>query len=415
MKSKFQDSDFFHPQEVIVIPTYWSREKGEYRAGDLVFDHPIPIDEEGTLSRCLKSLNKLKGDFILMLIVVPTHPDIQKDLEKKIIIMINRLNLKYQIIPVFQSTIEAIYEKVGGELVKEVLNFNGYSQVRNACMLLPSILNFKSFILLDDDEIVLDEDFLEIAVEGLENIFKGNVIMAKAGIYLQSHGSPFFKGKEKWWRALLDGKKAMNQAFKLTEQNERYVDTPFAFGGNMSISAKVLEKGISFDPYISRGEDIDFLVNVKSENYAFVLDNKLRILHLPPKTLNPDWLKLRQDIHRFLYMRCKLKNGQNLNVKRIITSKDLFPYPGLFLDWTLNARIFFTSIFLGIYYASMLKFKDSKEALSNIILIFRDYKKLVLKYARFRNSFKEFVPKLVERSDLTDIICEKVNRLNKKR
>ena len=58
---------------VVVIPTYWTREKGEWREGDLIFDHPTPLDEDGTLQRCLMSLNTLEGSFDLVLIVVPTH------------------------------------------------------------------------------------------------------------------------------------------------------------------------------------------------------------------------------------------------------------------------------------------------------------------------------------------------------
>lgn len=405
-RSEFNINPSLETKNVIVIPTYWSRKKGEYKVGDLIFDHPTPLDEEGTLIRCLESLNMLKSDFYLILIVIPTHPDIEFDLEKKIKNMILKSSLNYDIIVVFQSTIDKICEKYGNGELKEILNLEGYSQVRNVCILIPSILNFKKFVLLDDDEVVLDEDFVEKAVEGLGSMFEGRKILAKAGIYLQSHGSPFFKDKEKWWRMMLDGKKAMNEAFKITELNQRYVDTPFAFGGNMSISSEVVEKGISFDPFISRGEDIDFLVNIKTENFAFVFDNYLKILHLPPGSSNPLWMKLREDAHRFLYMRCKLQSMRLLNAKRIITSKDLLPYPGPFLDWTLKARIFSTSILLAFYYISKFKFKDSLAALYNIKLIFKNYDKIVDQYSLFRKKFKQIAPKLINRSDLSEILLK---------
>jgi hypothetical protein len=401
---KFNINSSSEKKNVIVIPTYWSRKKGECREGDLIFDHPTPLDEEGTLIRCLESLNMLKSDFILILIVIPTHSDIEVDLEKKIKSMILKSSLNYRIIVVFQSTIDKICEKYEDGELKKILNLKGYSQVRNACILIPSILNFKKFILLDDDEVVLDEDFLEKAVEDIGSMFEERKILAKAGIYLQSHGSPFFREKEKWWRIMLDGKKAMNEAFKITKLNQRYVDTPFAFGGNMSISSEVVEKGISFDPYISRGEDIDFLVNIKAENFAFVFDNYLKILHLPPGSHNPLWMKLREDTHRFLYMRCKLQNMRLLNAKRIITSKDLLPYPGPFLDWTLKARIFLTSILLAIYYVLKFKFKDSLAALYNIKLIFKNYDKIVNQYSRFREKYRQIAQKLINRSDLTEIL-----------
>ena len=395
-------------KRAVVIPTYWSRKGGEWRDGDLVFDHPTPLDEKGTLQRCLESLNKLEGSFDLVLIAVSTHPDVQESLEIKLNDLLNSLDLHYRVIPIFPSTIREIHKRLGDETVKEVLNLNGYSQVRNGCILIPLILGFDTFILLDDDEVVLDKDFLSLATEYLGELFTDREIIAKAGIYIQPHGSPFFKDKETTWRFFLNGKKAMNEAFKIIELGNRIVDTPFAFGGNMVISKKVIEEGISFDPYIPRGEDIDFLVNVKVEGYAFVLDTALRILHLPTKSRNPDWIKLRQDASRLLYMRCKMNLLKSLNVKCGITPKDLEPYPGSFLNWTLRPRIFLTSILLAIDYALRLKFDDSREALSNIKLLFKNYSILVSKYLLFKEKWKETTLKLINSPDLVDILLKNI-------
>jgi len=402
-------------RRAVVIPTYWTRESGYWNDGDLVFDHPTSLDGEGTLQRCLESLNKIKGSFDLILIIVPTKMDFQKDLEKRIFYMLNHIVLNYRIIPVFPSTIERIYKRVEDEGIKKVLNLDGYSQVRNTCILIPSILGFEDFILLDDDEVILDEDFLGKAIENLEKEFQGRKVLAKAGVYLQSHGSPYFKEKEVWWRFFLNGKKAMNKAFELTETGKRFIDTPFAFGGNMVISRKAVEDGIPFDPYISRGEDIDFLVNVKTEGYAFVLDTELKILHLPPKSHNPNWLKLEQDTSRLLYMKCKINRLKNQKVKRIITSNDLNPYPGPFLNWSLTFRIFLTSILLCIDYILKFKFNDSKEALRNIRLLYKNYDEQVSKYFLFKEKFKKTVQKLINRSDLMEILLEKTVEAQTKR
>ncbi|WP_455276699.1 glycosyltransferase family 2 protein [[Eubacterium] cellulosolvens] len=402
-------------RRAVVIPTYWTRKSGDRYSDDLVFDHPTLLDEGGTLQRCLESLNKIKGTFDLILIIVPTNIDIQEELEKKILDMLNRLVLNYQIIPIFLSTIEKIYELIKDEEIKEVLNLCGYSQVRNACILIPSILGFEEFTLLDDDEVILDEDFLNTAVENLEKEFQGRKVLAKAGIYLQSYGSPYFKDKEVWWRFFLNGKKAMNKAFELTETGKRFIDAPFAFGGNMVISRQAVEEGIPFDPYIPRGEDIDFLVNVKSEDYAFILDTELKILHLPPRSHNPDWLKLRQDTSRLLYMKCKINRLENQKVKRMITLNDLNPYPGLFLNWSLTPRIFLTSILLCIDYVLKFKFNESKEALRNIRLLLMNYDGQVLKYFLFKEKFRKTVQKLINCSDLMKILLKKTVKAQTKR
>ena len=47
-------------RRVMVIPVYYSRPKSEgHQEGDAVYDHPTPIDEEGTLKRTLESIRIL--------------------------------------------------------------------------------------------------------------------------------------------------------------------------------------------------------------------------------------------------------------------------------------------------------------------------------------------------------------------
>ena len=46
---------------VVVIPTYWGRKNVVgFKEGDTIYDHATPIDEEGTLSWTLESMNILK-------------------------------------------------------------------------------------------------------------------------------------------------------------------------------------------------------------------------------------------------------------------------------------------------------------------------------------------------------------------
>jgi hypothetical protein len=46
---------------VMVIPTYWARDsRTGWKPGDIIYDHPTPIDQEGTLVRMLESLNILE-------------------------------------------------------------------------------------------------------------------------------------------------------------------------------------------------------------------------------------------------------------------------------------------------------------------------------------------------------------------
>jgi len=63
----------------IVIPSYWGRSSGEsFNKNDAVYDHPTPLDFEGTLGRALESIRVLTNrDFNLVVLACATSPDIE--------------------------------------------------------------------------------------------------------------------------------------------------------------------------------------------------------------------------------------------------------------------------------------------------------------------------------------------------
>ena len=82
----------------MVIPTYWARKKSEgLKKSDSVYDHPTPLDKEGTLGRLLKSLSILKNkNFSLAILGISTAEDIQKEAESKIISIIKQYKPEIQ-------------------------------------------------------------------------------------------------------------------------------------------------------------------------------------------------------------------------------------------------------------------------------------------------------------------------------
>ena len=62
----------------MVIPSYWTRERAEGgKEGDIVYDHPTPLDSEGTLLRAIESTGILKDkDFQLVIIAVANAEEI---------------------------------------------------------------------------------------------------------------------------------------------------------------------------------------------------------------------------------------------------------------------------------------------------------------------------------------------------
>ena len=82
---------------------------------------------------------------------------------------------------------------------------------------------------------------------------------------------------------------------------------------------------VGFDPAITRGEDIDYVINGRIAGYQFYFDPELRITHLPPRHYEaPLYAKTRQDVIRFIYEKAKLEEyGLHAN--------EFKPYPGKLL------------------------------------------------------------------------------------
>ena len=82
----------------MVVPSYWRRNKAEgWKSSDTVYDHPTPLDEEGTLVRLLESLDILDNkDFELVVLGVANAPDIQDAVEEKLMSLIRKTKSKVE-------------------------------------------------------------------------------------------------------------------------------------------------------------------------------------------------------------------------------------------------------------------------------------------------------------------------------
>ena len=154
----------------------------------------------------------------------------------------------------------------------------------------------------------------------------------------------------------------MNEAFdRLIGQDPRIKQTPFVFGGNMTLTLPALKK-VPFDPRITRGEDIDFLINLRINGITFYLDRELAIKHLPPGSSRPAWKGLREDALRFLYERKKVVDHKSLSLDK------LQPYPGLFLGADLEKRIIETNTLLKQEYETQGDDEGVRECEANIAM-----------------------------------------------
>ena len=69
----------------IVFPMFWGREKKQVvKEGDYFYDHPTPLDDEGTIPPLFDSIKVLKDrSFDIIAIAGANHPSIAETVEKR--------------------------------------------------------------------------------------------------------------------------------------------------------------------------------------------------------------------------------------------------------------------------------------------------------------------------------------------
>ena len=105
-----------------------------------------------------------------------------------------------------------------------------------------------------------------------------------------------------------------------------------------------LYRQVPFDPGITRGEDLDYLMNTRLAGLSWYLDKELVITHLPPPPAPGDpvstssYAKLQQDVIRFVYQREKLRLSSEAAGTPTLTKADFGIYPGAFFGADLETQ-----------------------------------------------------------------------------
>lgn len=358
----------------MVIPTYWARARSVgWQEGDAVYDHPIPLDQEGTLLRALQSMEVLADkDFRLVILAVATTEAIEGQVEEKVAGIIASAatpGIETLLLgPSHLKKIHGLLRSHGEEQYDDLLQLRGYSPVRNLCLFVAHCLGSDVAVLIDDDEVFEDAQFMAKAQEFIGREIDGHPASAVAGYYLQPDGEYRLNKPFHPWMRYWDQVARMNEGFdRFISVGPRIKETPFVFGGNMVVHRSLFTV-VPFDPFVPRGEDIDFLINAKMFGFRFFLDNQLSIKHLPPPKSHPTWRQLREDIFRFVFEREKITRQQDREGMRRVAPEEFDPYPGCFLKPDLEEKIEQACTLLAEQYESNGDAQGSKEALNNITL-----------------------------------------------
>ncbi|MFA9406347.1 MAG: cyclic nucleotide-binding domain-containing protein [Anaerolineales bacterium] len=359
---------------VMVIPTYWSRESAVgWQPGDAVYDHPTPLDQEGTLVKTLESLRILENsDFSLVILACATAGDIEAQVEARVREITKAVDPPVETFVISHSHLRRFQETLtqgGREDLIDVLSLWGYSNIRNMCLYVPYVLGAEVVVLIDDDEYFDDPLFVDKTSEFIGSRFMGQTIDGVAGYYLNAQGTYYDDVPEEiHWMTYWDRFGSKREAFdKVIPGEPRLKVTPFAFGGCMVVH-RALFRTVPFDPRISRGEDTDYVLNARMFGFNFFLDNQLYIQHRPPEKSHPTWQRFREDIFRLLYTKAKI-DGQTEQVNmNIVEAEDFDPYPGEFLRDTLDDKILKTNLILALDYLADQRIEDTKETIRNVWL-----------------------------------------------
>jgi hypothetical protein len=327
----------------IAVPTYWTFPSGAPGEEQTVFDHPTPLDEEGTLVRTLASFRALSGRFNVLLVAAGTNPELGARIHARVADLIRPFAADFPLYLVSPANLP----QLNSLLPEPILKLDSYGNIRNVQLALPYLAGARVVAGIDDDEIIEDQAFVAKIGQFVGASFQGEKVGGKAGPYFDRSGEYRIGGAEELAGCpnfFLKKNYFMNEALKLAMEPRgarELVRSNVAFGGNMVMDRGTIAR-VCHDPYIPRGEDYDYVINAAMDGIIFYFQPGMAIIHLPPDSTGSQAgdkaSKLLADIRRFIYMREKIRLYRELFPRGPLDINYLMPYPGAYLDPAIDLQ-----------------------------------------------------------------------------
>lgn len=334
----------------IVIPTYWAGNHEDTLAPG-AYDHSTSLTaKRPELERCLASLEQVRGlPRIILLVICPLSAtrDVTLRIEH---ILYNHPDLNVTLLTNIEASrimdrVSELAPKIKGEAV----SLRGYGAIRNMGLAAAAILGHDAVVFLDDDEVVLAPDFMEKALYALGAETRQRLpILAKSGYFYDNEGSPLADTTragitQRWWTKRIEFNRWMKKALAAT----RISRSNYVCGGCMALHARAFTR-VAFDPFITRGEDLDYLFNMRLFGYDVWFDNAWVVKHLPPAGTESA-PRFMQNVYRWYYERAKLTYASRQKEYNQVTSASLMPYPGPWISPGLDERVRKTSLARAVF------------------------------------------------------------------
>ncbi len=325
---------------VVVIPTYWeASQDGVCTPGG--YDHATDIySATPDLDRCLRSLEQVrKLPRVVILVVCPAAATarVRRRVEE-----IAAAHPSIDALVVTNAEASHIADRVAElapNVIGEPISLRGYGAIRNMGLAVAAIFGHDTVVFLDDDEMVLGPDFMDKALYALgQQNRQGVPILAKSGYFYDRAGSPMADATQagpttRWWTKRLEFNSWMKRALAGT----RISRSNYVCGGCLSLHARAYMH-VAFDPWITRGEDLDYLFNMRLWGFEMWFDNQWVVRHLPP-VITQRAPRFMQDVYRWYYERAKIAYANRQHDLNLVTPESLMPYPGPWISKQLDDRV----------------------------------------------------------------------------
>ncbi len=330
---------------VIVIPTYWCSRRGSANAAaSAAFDYATPVDKPGNLARCLESLSRVEG-LGRVIVLVAAEGGVENQAAEKVRDILSRFS-GMELAMVAAPELRHIHrrmEQIGMGALASCACLSGYGAIRNLGVLAASIFGHDTVIFLDDDVVVDRPDFLERALYGIgAKTPNGGLVTAKTGYYYDDQGDRLAKPDKRWYRASWNKAASFNAYLEPALKGPRLSRANTATTSCLVLHAETFGS-VSFDPWITRGEDLDYVINCRMYHQDVWLDNKLGVQRLPTSRRESP-AHFEQDIIRWYYESRKVEFGKaQIDLMRVDPSS-MMPYPGEWLTGKVSRKAFLTSL-----------------------------------------------------------------------
>lgn len=389
---------------IIIVPTFVSSKHRREGGVLTTYDHMTPIDEPGELPRLLASLQKVKGVGPVV-ILVASERLVEEQAVDKVQEIVSRYP-KLSTLVVGVPEVKLLYQRMEqlglGKLNKEI-GLGSYGAMRNLGLVLANVFGFDSVVFLDDDEVIDDADFLQKAVYGLGKLTKKGIpILAKTGFYFNSQGSYLSKSQDKWYNHFWQQGKAFNRWITKAMQGPRLSRSNHVCGGCLVLHQEAYKR-LSFDPWIPRGEDLDYMLDLRMYGSDIWFDNQWSLRHLPPDSTS-EGTRFRQDIFRWLYEYRKMEFSQTQIDLLQVKPSSLEPYPGPFLEPGIRSRIRITAFLRSLARPDKRAYRKAAAAATGEATTYAE--RNCSKYFEFQFVWPEVMARLENDQILCDAILE---------